>query len=67
MSNACAKILTAEQQKIAAQLERDTNAKLGTKLDPKNPDSKFFNLYVVDIFINYRRIVPLLKDMKPSS
>ncbi len=67
MVTACAKIITPAQQKIAAQLEKDTLVKLGRKLDPANTTDKYFNLYVLDVFISYRRIVPLLKDIKASS
>ncbi len=67
MSAACGKILTADQKMKAEQLEKDTLVKLGKKLDPSNTDSMYLNLYVVDIFIGYRRIVPLLKELKPSA
>lgn len=67
MTTECGKILTAEQQKIAAQLEKDTLVKVGKKLDPANKDSQYFNLYVVDLFIGYPRIVSLLKEIKSAS
>ena len=66
MTAACGKILTEDQKKIAEQMEKDTLVKMGKKPDPGNTDSKYLNAYVVDIFIGYRRIVPLLKAMKPA-
>ena len=67
MTGACGKIVTADQKKIAAQLEKDTFAKLGRPMSKDNKDDQYFNQYVVDIFINYRRIVPLLKAMKSAA
>ena len=67
MSGACGSIMTKEQKSIATQMEKDIIVKLGKKLSPTDKDDKYFNAYVVDLFIGYRRIVPLLKDLKANA
>jgi hypothetical protein len=62
----CGKILTSDQKKIAAQMEKDMFFKLGKKMNPSNTDDQYFNQYVVDIFIGYHRILALLKEIKSA-
>lgn len=69
LTTACGKILTADQKKISAQMEKDMFAKLGKKMNASNTDDQYVNQYVVDVFINNHRILPLLKaikDVKPA-
>jgi hypothetical protein len=67
LATACGKILTADQKKVAALMEKDMFAKLGKKMNPANTDDQYLAQYVLDVFINYRRIVPLLKAIKPAA
>lgn len=58
-------ILTTEQIATAIKLMKAApNAK---NLDPNAADAQWFNIYVLDVFINYARIVPLLKEMHDAS
>jgi hypothetical protein len=63
MSTEARNILTPQQIATAAKLEKSTLQKLG-RYNPDTTDSQLFNQYVVDIFIYYPRILPLLKEMK---
>ena len=65
MTGACGQILNKTQHGIAAQMEKDILFKLG-KFNKSSTDDQYFNLYVVDVFISYPRIVPLLKQIKAA-
>ncbi len=66
MTGACGQIFTKEQKAIAVQMEKDALFKL-TKNNGKNTtDAQYFNLYVVDVFISYPRVVPLLTHIKQA-
>ena len=65
VSGVCKVILTEKQTAEATKQERDVweAAHPNTK---KSSDAQLFNLFVVDTFISYPRIVPLLKEMKAA-
>lgn len=66
MAEEVTRILTSEQKSKAAGLARDALTKDG-KPTAKGDDEKFFNFFVLQVFIKYPRIVPLLEDIKRSS
>src|SRR5262249_17718874 len=63
LSSAIKKILTEEQFSKAAELARKFVEK-ESKPNAKNTDEQFFNFYVLQIFIRYPRILPLMEEMK---
>jgi hypothetical protein len=65
LSDAAKKILTDEQVAKASELSRKYIEK-DAKPNSKNTDDKFFNFYVLQIFIRYPRIVPLLEEIKKA-
>ena len=60
------KIFNASQRAAAIKMEKDVLVKLN-RYQTGTPDNKMFNAYIVDIFINTVRIVPLLKDLKTAA
>ena len=60
----CKRILTEEQISVAAKMEIAEFKKI--KADVKGSEEQMFNQYVVDTFMSYYRIVPLLKEMKSA-
>ena len=65
LSEIVKKVFTDEQFKKAAEISRKFVEKDSTP-NTKNTDDKFFNFYVMQIFIRYPRIVPLLEEMKKA-
>lgn len=65
MSETIKKILTSSQFLTAADLARK-----GTTVDGKptarGDDDKFFNLFILNVFLRYPRILTLLEDVKKS-
>ena len=65
LSDGLKKILSSTQVSMAASL-----AKKATEIDgkptAKGEDDKFFNLYVLNVFIRYPRIVSLLEDVRKA-
>ena len=57
-------VLTKDQKAIAIQMEKDSMMKMGSKPNPNNKDVQYLTAYAVDVFINCRRITPLLKLLK---
>ena len=60
----CKRILSEEQFAAAAKMEKAEFLK--SRPEVKGTDEQMFNQYVVDTFMSYYRIVPLLKEMKQS-
>lgn len=63
------KSLIDQSRTILNESQIATCIKLAKTVKPANvtvttPDDRWFNVYVLDVFINYPRIVPLLKEMK---
>jgi hypothetical protein len=56
------KILTDRQLGTAAELMRKNNPDKDPNADPE----KWYNAYVLEVFINYPRIVPLLNEIKKA-
>jgi predicted HicB family RNase H-like nuclease len=65
LSEAIKKILTDEQFAKAADLARKFVEK-DSKPNAKNTDDKFFNFYVMQLFMRYPRILPLMEEMKKA-
>ncbi len=65
LADAIRAILTPEQ--VAAAVAEARNA-LGeqNKPGPKGSDDRLFNYYVLQVFITYPRILPLLQDMQDA-
>jgi hypothetical protein len=59
-------VLTKDQKAIAIQMEKDSIVRLGRKLDPNNKDAQYLTAYAVDVMVNFRRITPLLKQLKAA-
>jgi CHASE3 domain sensor protein len=58
------KLLTKEQQTLAAKITREEQGKLAKKAQNTGSEEQWFNLYVLRVIMAYPRIVPLLKEMK---
>jgi hypothetical protein len=56
------KILTDKQLGVAAELMRKNNP----DKDPNADQAKWYNAYVLEVFIDYPRIVPLLNEIKKA-
>jgi hypothetical protein len=59
-------ILTKDQYEAAIKLIRDQAGHEPT-ISPRGAADKWFNVYVLQVFIQYPRIVPLLKEMRAAS
>ena len=66
MSDEATKILTPSQKSKAVSLARKALSR-DNKPAAQGDDDKFFNFYVMSVFIKYPRIIPLLEDMKRSA
>ena len=66
MSGEVTTILTKSQRASVAKMERDVLEKLH-RFREGTTEGQLFNAYVVDMFINTVRIVPLLKDLKAAA
>lgn len=66
MSGAVSAIFTDTQRAAVVKMEKDVMQKLGI-YQSGTAESKLFNAYVVDLFINTGRIVPILKDLKAAT
>ncbi len=69
MAESIKKILKPDQVKTAEKLAKDYVASINEK-GKEPPKLNYFNVYVLSIFIQYPRILPLLEQMKaaqPSS
>ena len=65
LSGALEDILTAEQVKIAAKLDKDAQIKLKkVAATAQKTDAQWFASYVTDAIFTSPRIVPLLKEMR---
>lgn len=64
VSGVCKVILTEKQAADATKQERDAWEVDHPSAKSKATDAQLFNLFVVDTFISYSRIIPLLKEMK---
>src|SRR5262249_36651886 len=58
-------IFTKTQVETAAKLAKDSAQKRGQPT--KGTDTQWFNDYIVNVFINNPRIVPLLKEMRTAN
>ena len=65
LTSAIKKIMTDEQFSKSAEMSRKFVEK-DSKPNSKNTDDKFFNFYVLQIFMRYPRIVPLLEEIKKA-
>ncbi|HLK57364.1 MAG TPA: hypothetical protein VKU00_12415 [Chthonomonadaceae bacterium] len=66
MSGEVSKILTSSQRATVAKMEKDVLVKLNNYREGTT-EAQLFNAYVVDVFINTGRIVPILKDLKAAT
>jgi hypothetical protein len=65
LSDACRKILTADQYALCIKMEIDAY-KRNKRYNDKASEGQYFNAYVLDVFLGNPRTVPLLKELKAT-